>query len=395
LPTLPRFDESQPRPSSRYSYLELLGPTQDELNEIKSKENKTKNTEINDESLYDCAREGVLTNTLKRLTNQQPTIISQPINIEQPVYQVLEKDTDACANRESALYATAEDILNDSEPVYHVLEPTRPESVYQALVDCTPSPSPNEQQIDDCIYQPLNNKARSSSVPSSTLLRNAVKPRRSLTSHVRSDVTSGPYSQSCPEYIDYGSYIYTDDLYQPLNNNERSPLNVSKPKNSTIPRVARLHERRGSVPIVTDEPTLHAIDVSPRGSVKDNEKKPKRGHRRNLSDTHTIVNISRLAQRRASAGETLVTEQLPWQRKRNHSDFGLCPVDLSLLRVSIDFENFGKTLAQNSGKDDSGFEENVSRDDGKSIEPLYMSLVKSSEHVDQQEKSALDKTTEN
>lgn len=399
LPTLPRLDGTQPRPPSSYSYLELLGPTPDELQVI-SKENESacKQTDIVDDNLYDTAREGILTNTLRRVTNQQPQ--------EQPLYHILEGDNNACANRDSTLYASPEEILQNNDPVYQVLEASRPESMYQALVDCAASPSPCEQHTDDNIYQPLDKKARSTSAPGSTLI-NRIKPQRSLTNHVVDDVMNNPYSQSCPE--NDNCYVYSDDLYQPLNNKERCPLNVSKPKNSTIPCPARLQERRGSAPVVADEPTLYAIDVSPRGSIKENEKPKKHGHRRNLSDTHTIVNISRLTQRRASAGETLglaSDKPFPFQRKRNHSDFGLCPIDLSLLRVSIDFEHAEKYNAGYAGrfgtlhvgKYDAGCAGTLgARDDGKPAEALYMALVKSHDSSESQENlySSLDNSTGN
>ncbi|XP_031575043.1 uncharacterized protein LOC116308705 [Actinia tenebrosa] len=393
LPTTPdpQDDKSEDRPDSIHSYLELLGP--DEVSSdiyAEPKEGElndcVKNTVRPSECIYDCAREGVLTNTLRRIMKQER---NGENNINPPIYHVLESQPIETGDtkRESSLYSRPEDIfpgvlqsssndrLSRSEPLYHVLEPLgnfyngkenlddeyecykaedtiKRESIYQPLVNYVKNGNTNVSGSDN-IYQALDAKARSPSTPSS-----AIDNGNSFNgTHIRdSRALTDPKRRS--SYSDD-----SEDLYQPLNSSERCPLDVSKPRGSLNklkhPKRADSFLSNGesssspssSLKHYYEELRLHSVDVSPSGSLKES-KKSRPGHRRNLSDTHMIVNISNLNRRRASeqgpALSATNTEHTKFRHKRYHSDAGLCPVDLSQLRVSIVLENVSRSDDSNS-----------------------------------------------
>lgn len=335
-----------------------------------------KNTVKPNECIYDCAREGVLTNTLRRIIKQGGCGEN---DVNPPLYHVLEaQPTQGALKRESSLYANPEDIchgvlqpssndrLSRSEPLYHVLEPLgnfsnsnadtgdiyeyckaddtlKRESVYQPLVNYKNSNS--NTNSSDNIYQALNAKARSPSAPNSGHHTNDYENSFNGKSNRESRSLTDPKRLS--DYSDNG-----ESLYQPLNNSERCPLDVSmptasfsklrNPKRDSFLSTGEASSSPSSSLKSYQEPTLHAVDLSPPGSLKEPQK-ARPGHRRNRSDTHIIVNISNLNRRRASVQGPGVSstnaEQPKFRHKRNHSDAGLCPVNLSQLRVSIDLES--------------------------------------------------------
>ncbi|XP_048575876.1 uncharacterized protein LOC5509605 [Nematostella vectensis] len=396
LPSIPTGPRIEPRPPSFHSYLELLGPdeqTGDLYAEAREGAFNLGFREPNDD-VYDSACDGRVTETFRALSG---------LNLPHPGNEDSSQGIGgATPNRDSGVgtlnRGTRVIPLCDtacSEPLYHELEGPeiepegiyeydvaeerinlRPESLYQPLlVEGRNSVAVVLGKSD--VYEPLDQKERSASAPSAVVLRRA-KPRRQDSMEAKRNCDEKRLSRALTDPQNLSGGCENENLYQPLNNSlDRCPLNVSKPKSSTSPSGEGKRLSNASVCHPSPTPShrslkesdLHAVSVSPSGSLKEGTSatpspsrgksgstKSTRGHSRQNSDTHGIVTIEK--PRRASTTDDLTRYQaMPRFHRRNLSDAGLCAVDLSQLHVDIDVS----TISTNQSSPDDG---------------LYMPLVK-------------------
>ncbi|EDO38046.1 predicted protein [Nematostella vectensis] len=396
LPSIPTGPRIEPRPPSFHSYLELLGPdeqTGDLYAEAREGAFNLGFREPNDD-VYNSACDGRVTETFRALSglnlpNPGNEDSSQGIGGATP-----NRDSGVgTLNRGSRVIPLCDTAC--SEPLYHELEGPeiepegiyeydvaeerinlRPESLYQPLlVEGRNSVAVVLGNSD--IYEPLDKKERSASAPSAVVLRRA-KPRRQDSMEAKRNCDEKRLSRALTDPQNLSGGCENENLYQPLNNSlDRCPLNVSKPKSSTGPSGEGKRLSNASVCHRSPTPShrslkesdLHAVSVSPSGSLKEGTSatpspsrgksgstKSARGHSRQNSDTHGIVTIEK--PRRASTTDDLTRYQaMPRFHRRNLSDAGLCAVDLSQLHVDIDVS----TISTNQSSPDDG---------------LYMPLVK-------------------